>query len=135
MVLFVGAGLYLTPTAQISIDITPSLELGINRFDNVVSVRAWKLLIIRNLVYDGTQRFTDFIRTIPGISKKVLTDNLRAPEADGLVRRKAFAKMPPRVEYSLSPLEKTLLPIIDAMKAWGAGYKKTRCVVKIPARF
>lgn len=93
----------------------------------------WKLLIIRNLVYDGTQRFTDFIRTIPGISKKVLTDNLRALEADGLVRRKAFAEMPPRVEYSLSPLGKTLLPIIDALKAWGTDYQKSAARTKNPA--
>ena len=83
----------------------------------------WKLLILRNLIYNGTQRFTDFAKTIPGISKKVLTDNLRALEDDGLVDREAFAEVPPRVEYSLSDLGKTLKPILDAMFEWGTDYK------------
>ena len=83
----------------------------------------WKLLILRNLIYNGTQRFTDFAKTIPGISKKVLTDNLRALEDDGLVEREAFAEVPPRVEYSLSDLGKTLKPILDAMFEWGTDYK------------
>lgn len=83
----------------------------------------WKLLILRNLIYNGTQRFTDFAKTIPGISKKVLTDNLRALEDDGLVEREAFAEVPPRVEYSLSDLGKTLKPILDAMFEWGTEYK------------
>lgn len=83
----------------------------------------WKLLIIRNLVSNEKQRFTDFIKTIPAISKKVLTDNLRALEDDGLVERKVFAEVPPRVEYSLSPLGKSLKPILDAMSDWGTEYK------------
>lgn len=83
----------------------------------------WKLLILRNLIYNGTQRFTDFVKTIPGISKKVLTDNLRALEDDGLIERKVFAEVPPRVEYSLSPLGKTLKPILDVMLEWGTDYK------------
>ncbi len=83
----------------------------------------WKLLIIRNLIYDGTQRFTDFLKAIPAISKKVLTDNLRALEADGLVMREVFAEVPPRVEYSLSPLGMSLKPVLDAMMAWGEEYK------------
>ena len=84
----------------------------------------WKLLIIRNLIYNGTQRFTDFVKTVPGISKKVLTDNLRALEEDGLVIREVFAEVPPRVEYSLSELGKTLKPILDAMSDWGSAYKE-----------
>ena len=83
----------------------------------------WKLLILRNLIYSGTQRFSDFIKTVPGISKKVLTDNLRALEDDGLVEREVFAEVPPRVEYSLTPLGETLRPILDAMFDWGANYK------------
>lgn len=84
----------------------------------------WKLLIIRNLQYNGKQRFTDFIKTIPAISKKVLTDNLRALEDDGLVEREVFAEVPPRVEYALSPLGETLKPILDAMFVWGTNYKE-----------
>lgn len=83
----------------------------------------WKLLIIRNLIYNGKQRFTDFIKSIPAISKKVLTDNLRALENDGIITRKVFAEVPPRVEYSLSELGNTLKPILDAMEKWGTGYK------------
>ncbi len=83
----------------------------------------WKLLIIRNLVYNGEQRFTDFVKTIPAISKKVLTDDLRALEDDGLIEREVFAEVPPRVVYSLSPLGKTLKPILDAMFEWGTEYK------------
>ena len=82
----------------------------------------WKLLIIRNLLA-GNQRFTDFVKTIPGISKKVLTDNLRALEDDGLIDREVFAEVPPHVEYSLTPLGETLRPILDAMFDWGANYK------------
>ncbi len=83
----------------------------------------WKLLMIRNLVYNGKQRFSDFIKTIPSISKKVLTDNLRALEGDGLIDREVFAEVPPRVEYSLTPLGMTLKPILDAMSDWGTDYK------------
>ncbi|MDE5756825.1 MAG: helix-turn-helix transcriptional regulator [Clostridia bacterium] len=82
----------------------------------------WKLLIIRNLL-TGPQRFTEIIKTIPGISKKVLTDNLRALEGDGLVEREIFAEVPPKVVYSLSQLGKTLQPILDAMRDWGIDYK------------
>ncbi|MDE6597587.1 MAG: helix-turn-helix transcriptional regulator [Clostridia bacterium] len=83
----------------------------------------WKLLIIRNLVYNDRQRFTDFIKTVPGISKKVLTDNLRALEDDGIIVREIFAEVPPRVEYYLSDIGKTLKPLLDAMRDWGTDYK------------
>ena len=83
----------------------------------------WKLLIIRNLIYSGKQRFTEFTKSIPGISKKVLTDNLRALEDDGIIKREVFAEVPPRVVYSLSELGNSLRPIWDAMAAWGTEYK------------
>ena len=82
----------------------------------------WKLLIIRNLL-SGPQRFTEMKKTISGISQKVLTDNLRALEADGLVNREVFAEVPPRVVYSLSELGNTLRPILTAMQEWGTEYK------------
>ena len=86
------------------------------------------MYVLRNLlqfdlIYSGKQRFTDFVKSIPGISKKVLTDNLRTLEDDGLVEREVFAEVPPRVEYSLSDLGKTLKPILDALKDWGTDYK------------
>lgn len=76
-------------------------------------------------MYDGKQRFKDFIKSIPAISKKVLTDNLRSLEDDGLIEREVFAEVPPRVEYSLSPLGQSLKPILDAMYDWGTNYKKS----------
>lgn len=82
----------------------------------------WKLLIIRNLL-DGPQRFGELKKGLPGISQKVLTDNLRNLEKDGLVNREVFAEVPPRVVYSLSELGQTLKPILDAMKNWGELYK------------
>ena len=84
----------------------------------------WKLLIMRNLL-TGTQRFGELKKSIPGISQKVMTDCLRAMEEDGIVNRKVFAEVPPRVEYSLSELGETMRPIIKAMETWGANYKAT----------
>ncbi|MCM1233861.1 MAG: helix-turn-helix transcriptional regulator [Ruminococcus flavefaciens] len=83
----------------------------------------WKMLIIRNLIYEEKQRFSEFLKTIPAISKKVLTDNLRALESDGLIEREVFAEVPPRVEYSLSEIGKSLRPIWNAMEEWGNEYK------------
>ncbi len=85
----------------------------------------WKLLILRNLIYNGEQRFTDFVKSIPGISKKVLTDDLRSLENDGLINREVFAEIPPKVVYSLSELGKSLKPILDAMFTWGTEYKNS----------
>ena len=85
----------------------------------------WKLLIIRNLIFNGEQRFTDFIKSIPAISKKVLTDNLRALENDGIIEREVFAEVPPRVVYSLSQIGKSLQPILNAMMEWGTVYKES----------
>ena len=82
----------------------------------------WKLLIIRNLL-DCPQRFTELKKGVPGISQKVLTDNLRAMESDGIVSREVFAEVPPRVIYSLIDIGQSLLPIIDAMADWGNSYK------------
>ena len=64
-----------------------------------------------------------YLSGTPGISRKVLTDNLRALEEDGLVDRTVYAEVPPRVVYSLSELGNTLRPVIDAMQEWGIGYK------------
>lgn len=82
----------------------------------------WKLLILRNLI-SNPQRFTDFIKTIPGLSKKVLTDNLKELERDGIIDREAFAEVPPRVVYTLTELGTSLKPILDAMFDWGNEYK------------
>lgn len=83
----------------------------------------WKLLILRNLMA-RPWRFNEMLRSIPGISQKVLTDNLRALEVDGIITRTVYAEVPPRVEYAVSELGETMRPIIKAMEAWGLGYQQ-----------
>lgn len=83
----------------------------------------WKLLILRNLMA-RPWRFNELKRDIAGISQKVLTDSLRALEADGIVTRTVYAEVPPRVEYALSPIGESMRPIISAMERWGNEYKE-----------
>jgi DNA-binding HxlR family transcriptional regulator len=84
----------------------------------------WQVLILRDLNLNGTMRFKALQRSIGGISQKVLTSNLRAMEESGIVHREVFAEVPPRVEYSLTELGKTLQPVLEAMWAWGESYKE-----------
>ena len=83
----------------------------------------WKLLIMRELL-TGTKRFNEMQKAISGISQKVLTENLRKMEEDGIIDRKVYAVVPPKVEYSLSELGDSLRPIIDSMSDWGTAYIK-----------
>lgn len=83
----------------------------------------WEVLVLRDLM-PGTKRFGELKQSIGGISQKVLTSKLREMETDGLVERHVFAEVPPRVEYSLTPLGRTLKPVLDAMDQWGTAYKK-----------
>lgn len=82
----------------------------------------WKVLIIRDL-RNGTKRFGELKRSVTGISQKVLTSNLRDMEEDGLLIRKVFAEVPPRVEYTMTELGLSMCPILDAMEKWGTYYK------------
>ena len=82
----------------------------------------WKVLILRDLM-PGTKRFGELKKSVGNVSQKVLTAQLRAMEASGLVNRKVYAEVPPRVEYSLTELGKSLKPILDSMYAWGKAYK------------
>ena len=82
----------------------------------------WKLLIIRNLL-QRPWRFNELRKDLDGISQKVLTDSLRSMEEDGLITRTVYPEVPPRVEYALSDLGKSLKPILDSMVAWGNTYK------------
>lgn len=83
----------------------------------------WKLLIIRNLLV-RPWRFNEMLRSIPGISQKVLTDNLRAMEKDEIITRTVYPEVPPRVEYALSELGESMRPIIKSMEEWGLSYQK-----------
>lgn len=83
----------------------------------------WKVLILRDLL-PGTKRFGELRRSVGGVSQKVLTAQLRAMEQSGLISRKVYAEVPPRVEYSLTALGQSLKPILDAMQNWGEEYQK-----------
>lgn len=82
----------------------------------------WKVLIVRDLL-TGTKRFGELKKSVTGITQKVLTSNLRQMEATGLVKRKVYAEVPPRVEYSLTETGFSLKPILDSMVQWGNEYK------------
>ncbi|WP_346887466.1 helix-turn-helix domain-containing protein [Clostridium sp. UBA1056] len=79
----------------------------------------WKVLILRNLMNNGIQRFNELNKGIEGISQKMLTQQLRQMETDGLIRRKIYPEVPPKVEYSLTELGQTLKPVLDVMSHWG----------------
>ena len=83
----------------------------------------WQLLILRNLRM-RPWRFNELRRDLEGVSQKVLTDSLRAMEDDGIITRTVYPEVPPRVEYALSPLGKSMEPILDAMEQWGSAYQK-----------
>ena len=83
----------------------------------------WKVLLLREL-FEGKRRFGELFRSISGISQKMLTQQLREMERDGLINRKVYAQVPPRVEYSLTEEGRSLKPVLDAMAQWGTWYQK-----------
>ncbi|MCD8179912.1 MAG: helix-turn-helix transcriptional regulator [Firmicutes bacterium] len=89
----------------------------------------WKVLIIRDLL-TGTKRFGELKKSVGTISQKVLTSNLRNMEQSGLLTRKVYAEVPPRVEYTLTDTGYSLKPILDAMVDWGTKYKKAESADK-----
>ncbi|MCK4754308.1 MAG: helix-turn-helix transcriptional regulator [Calditrichia bacterium] len=81
----------------------------------------WKLLILW-LLKDEVYRFSELKRLVPQITQKMLTNQLRELESDGLVHRKVYAQVPPKVEYSLTDLGKSFLPILRSMHKWGESF-------------
>ena len=82
----------------------------------------WKVLILRNLLSRNNQRFSDLLKGINGISQKMLTQQLRQMEQNGLISRKVYAEVPPKVEYSLTEIGLSLQPILESISTWGKGY-------------
>jgi len=82
----------------------------------------WKLLILRNLLVKP-YRFNELKRSVPGISQKVLTDNLRTMEKERIITRTVFTEVPQRVEYKLTEIGESMRPIIKEMEIWGNYYK------------
>ncbi|MTJ47791.1 helix-turn-helix domain-containing protein [Dolichospermum sp. UHCC 0259] len=81
----------------------------------------WKVLIIRELIF-GVKRFGELQRSLNGITQKVLTQQLRELETDGIIHREVYPQIPPKVEYSLTPLGESLKPILYAMHEWAINH-------------
>src|SRR4028119_2043239 len=81
----------------------------------------WKVLILREL-FQGVKRFNELQRAVNGITQKMLTQQLREMESDAIVHREIYLQVPPKVEYSLTPLGESLKPIIDSMHQWGTKF-------------
>lgn len=81
----------------------------------------WKVLILREL-FSGVKRFGELQRTISGVTQKMLTQQLREMEEDGLIQRVVYAQVPPKVEYSLTPTGESLKPVLTAMHDWAIEY-------------
>jgi DNA-binding HxlR family transcriptional regulator len=84
----------------------------------------WKIVILWFLFQD-VQRFSELRRALTGVTQKVLTQQLREMQRDGLIIRTAFAEVPPKVEYSLTPLGASLKPVVEAMHHWGAAHRSS----------
>lgn len=79
----------------------------------------WKAVILYHLTHDGMHRFAEMRRKIPGVSERMLTQQLRELEVDGIVHREVYPEVPPKVEYSVTEYGKTLRPITEVMCEWG----------------
>ena len=84
----------------------------------------WKVLILRDLFLYGVQRFSELKKSLHGVTQKMLTQQLRELESDGVINRKVYPVVPPKVEYSLTELGQSLKPVVDAMWTWGEEFKK-----------
>lgn len=81
------------------------------------------MLILRELM-QGVQRFNQLHRSLQGITQKMLTQQLRELEEDGIIHREVYPQVPPKVEYSLTETGQTLRPVLEAMHDWGTGYSR-----------
>ncbi len=86
----------------------------------------WKLPVLYNLLSEHTLRFNALRKALPNVTQKMLTQQLRELERDGLIARKVYAEVPPKVEYSITPIAKKLEPILASMCGWGKEYREVR---------
>lgn len=109
-----------------TIETVPSKELPACLVETTLTLISdkWKVLILRDLM-PGTKRFGELKKSIGHVSQKVLTAQLRQMEENGLVNRKVYAEVPPRVEYTLTELGYSLKPVLDAMWTWGEKYQNS----------
>lgn len=91
-----------------------------------ILVGKWKPIILLHLLNHGTQRFNELRRSMPGITQKMLTKQLRELEAEDIVERVVYPEVPPKVEYSITDYGKSLQPILEAMHEWGVNHTQHR---------
>lgn len=94
----------------------------VTQTQNIIAGK-WKIIILWHLSRQ-TRRFNELQRLLPGISKGILTRQLRELEGDQMVHREVYKEVPPKVEYSLTPLAKSFIPILASMCEWGKKYKE-----------
>ena len=108
-----------SPTGKLA-DVTPQMAAtGVETALRMLEGR-WKMVIIFHLFDRGTLRFSELERAIPGVSQKVLINQLRELETDGIVERKIYPQVPPKVEYRLSPWGEQMCPALDLLLEWTA---------------
>ena len=98
-----------------------NIEPDLCKVENALEiiVGKWKPVILLHLLKNGTMRFSELKRSIPGITQKMLTKNLRELESEDIVERLVYPQVPPKVEYSITEYGKELEPILNAMHEWG----------------
>lgn len=107
-------------------------ECGVEALLDVIGGK-WKTLIVFHLI-DGTRRFGELRRLLPGVTQRMLTLHLRELEADGIVHREVYREVPPRVEYALTDFGATLTPVLLVMRQWGEEYRSRVETIKQNAR-
>jgi DNA-binding HxlR family transcriptional regulator len=90
---------------------------------------SWKVPIVWHLMA-GTRRFGELRKAVGGVTQKILAQQLRELEGDGIVKRKVYAEVPPKVEYSLTPMGQTLRPVVQIMCAWGTAHSSVKSRAK-----
>jgi DNA-binding HxlR family transcriptional regulator len=108
-----------SPTGKLE-DVTPDMAArGVERAFRMLEGR-WKMIIIFHLFARGTLRFSEFEKVIPGVSQKMLIQQLRELERDGIVKRVVYPQVPPKVEYSLTEWGQAMCPALDSLLEWAA---------------
>jgi DNA-binding HxlR family transcriptional regulator len=108
-----------SPTGKLE-DVTPDMAArGIERAFHMLEGR-WKMVIIFHLFARGTLRFSELEKAIPGVSQKMLIQQLRELERDGIVKRVVYPQVPPKVEYSLTGWGQAMCPALDSLLEWAA---------------
>lgn len=87
-----------------------------------IVVGKWKPIILLHLLHEGTKRFSELKRSMPGITQKMLTKQLRELEEEDIIQRVVYPQVPPKVEYSMTEYGRSLGPILEAMHEWGENH-------------